>query len=119
MISPLSCPEGETLTNPCPRRENPTDPLPKNENLTKTQYRELACGERICLAMTHGNVHMERKFRLALTHESMHALEVRIHNLDQKLCLHPIGKLAALLPYCMLTRGLVNQQLCATNDRKS
>ena len=47
---------------------------------------------------------MERECCLAITHESMHALGVRIHNLDRRLSLYPIGKLAELMPYCMLTR---------------
>ena len=38
--------------------------------LTKTQSRAHS------LAMTHGSMHMERDFRLAITHEGMHALEV-------------------------------------------
>ena len=47
---------------------------------------------------------MERDFRLAMTHDSMHAPEVRIHNLDRKLSLYPIAKFAEYMPYCMLTR---------------
>ena len=55
-------------------------------------------------SMTLDSMHMEREFRLAMTHESMNALEVRIHNLDRKLSLYPIAKLAELVPYGMLTR---------------
>ena len=66
-----------------PRREILTNPWPKSDDLTYSQSRERS---------------------LAMTHESMHALEVRIHNLDRKLSLYPIGKLAKLTPYCMLTR---------------
>ena len=54
--------------------------------------------------MTHGSMHMEREFRIAMTHESMHALEVRIHNFDLRLSLYPIDKLDELMPCCMLTR---------------
>ena len=32
--------------------------------------------------MTHGNMQMERDFRVAMTHEGMHALEVRITDID-------------------------------------
>ena len=32
--------------------------------------------------MTHGSMHMERDIRLAMTHDSMHALEVRISDID-------------------------------------
>ena len=45
-------------------------------DLTKTQ------SEAHSLAMTHGSIHMERDFRLAMTHEGMHALEVRITDID-------------------------------------
>ena len=48
--------------------------------------------------MTHGVMHMEREFRLAMNHESMHALGVRIYNLDLRLSLYPIAKLAELMP---------------------
>ena len=36
----------------------------------------------VCLAMTHGGMHMERDCRLDMTRESMHALEVRISDID-------------------------------------
>ena len=45
-------------------------------DLTQTQSRAHS------LAMTHGNMHMERHFRLAMTHEGMHALEVTISDID-------------------------------------
>ena len=32
--------------------------------------------------MTHGGMHMEGDFGLAMTHESMYALEVRISDID-------------------------------------
>ena len=54
--------------------------------------------------MTHGTMHMEREFDLAMTQVSMHALEVRIHNLDGEFSLYPVAKLADLMPYCMLLR---------------
>ena len=34
--------------------------------------------------MTHQSMHMERDSHLAMTHERMHALEVKIKNLDGK-----------------------------------
>ena len=87
MVPPQSMPcERETLTNPCPRRENPTDPWGKRDNLTETESRAHS------LAMTYGSMHMERDFRLAMTHEGMHALEVRISDIDWGLSLHPIAK---------------------------
>ena len=48
----------------------------KIPDLTKTRSRAHS------LAMTHGNMHMERDFRLAMTHEGMHALEVKIPDID-------------------------------------
>ena len=45
-------------------------------DLTKTRSRAHS------LAMNHGCMHMERDFRLAMTHESMHALEVRMNDID-------------------------------------
>ena len=54
--------------------------------------------------MTHESMHMVRLFRLAMTHEGMHALGVRIRNLDRRINLYPIAKLARLMPYCMLKR---------------
>ena len=45
-------------------------------DLTKTQFRAHS------LAMTHGCMHMERDLRLAMTHEGMHALEVRTTHID-------------------------------------
>ena len=32
--------------------------------------------------MTHGSMHMERELHVAITPESMHALEVRISDID-------------------------------------
>ena len=49
-------------------------------------------------------MHMEREFRLTMTQESIHALGVRIHNLDRGLSLYPIAKFSELIPYCLLTR---------------
>ena len=34
------------------------------------------------LAVTHGSMQMERYPRLAMTHEGMHALELRISDID-------------------------------------
>ena len=45
-------------------------------DLTKTQ------SQAHSLAMTHGSMHTERDFRLAMTHEGMHALEVKISAID-------------------------------------
>ena len=59
-----------------PRRVNLTNAWLKRDNLTKTPSRVHS------LAMTQGSMHMERDFRLAMTHESMHALEVRISDID-------------------------------------
>ena len=56
------------------------------------------------VAMNHESMHMERQFCLAMTHERMLALEVRIHNLDRILSLYPIARFAELMPCCMLTR---------------
>ena len=41
--------------------------------------------------MTHGSMHTERDFRLAMTHEGMHALEVKISDIDWGSSLHPIA----------------------------
>ena len=60
--------------------------------------------KEFCPALMPENLHMEREFRLAMTHESMHALGVRIHNRDQKLFLYAVAKLTELMPYGMLTR---------------
>ena len=59
-----------------PRRENLTNPRPKRGNLTKTRFRARS------LAVTHGSMHMERDFCLAMIHESMHALKLRISDID-------------------------------------
>ena len=53
-------------------------------DLSKTQSRAHS------LAMTCGSMHMESDFRLAMTHEGMHALEVNISDIDRGLSLHPI-----------------------------
>ena len=45
-------------------------------DLTKNQSRVHS------LAMTHGGMRMERDFRLAMTVEGMHALEVKISDID-------------------------------------
>ena len=34
------------------------------------------------VAMTHGSMHMERDFHLAMTRECMHALELKISDID-------------------------------------
>ena len=39
-----------------------------------------------------------------MTQESIHALGVRIHNLDRGLSLHQIAKLSEVMPYCLLPR---------------
>ena len=47
---------------------------------------------------------MEGEARPAMTHESMHAFEVRIHNLDREISLYPVAQFAELVPYCKLRR---------------
>ena len=81
-------------------RKNLANPWARRDNLTKTQSRDRS------VAMTHGSMHVEREFRLAMMHESIHALEARFHNLDRMFSLYQIAKLAELLPHCMLTRGI-------------
>ena len=44
------------------------------------------------LAMTHESMHMERDFCLAMTGGIMHALEVRIYDIDCGLSLDPVAK---------------------------
>ena len=58
-----------------PRGENLTNPWLRRDNLTETQSRAHS------LAMIDGSMHLERDFRLAMTHESTHALEVRISDM--------------------------------------
>ena len=55
-------------------------------DLTKTQSRAHS------LAMTHGSMHMERDYCLAMTHEGVRALEVRITDIDRGLSLQPNAK---------------------------
>ena len=50
------------------------------------------------------SMHMEAEVRLAVTQESIHALGVRISNLDRRLPVYPIAKLSELVPYCLLPR---------------
>ena len=69
-------PRRGNLANSWPTRENLTNSWTKRENLTETQYRAHS------LAVTHGSMRMERDFHLPITHESMHALEMRISYID-------------------------------------
>ena len=50
------------------------------------------------------SMHMEGEFRLAMIQKSIHALRVRIPNLDRRLSLNPIAKLRELMPYCLLPK---------------
>ena len=50
------------------------------------------------------SLHIEGESRLAMTQESIHALGVRIPNLDRQLSLYPIAKLSEFMPYCLLPR---------------
>ena len=50
------------------------------------------------------SMHMEGESRLAMTQESIHALGLRISNLDRRLSLYPIAKLSERMPYCLLPR---------------
>ena len=59
----------EKKPNQSPSQEGEPD-------LTKTGSRAHS------LAMTHWSMHMERDFRPAMTHEGMHALEVKISDND-------------------------------------
>ena len=58
----------------------------------------------LCIAVARESMYMERERRPAMSHESMHALEVRIHNLDGRLSLYSIAESTELMPWCMLTR---------------
>ena len=66
---------------------------------------------------------MERDFRLALTHAGMHALEVRITDIDGGLSLHQIAKSNELSSchgiFHVDKGGIVAHQPCSTNDMKS
>ena len=66
---------------------------------------------------------MEEDFRLAMTHEGMHALEVNISDIDRGLSLHPITKSNELsscrdIPH-VDKGGTVDHQPCSTNDMNS
>ena len=39
-----------------------------------------------------------------MTQDSIHALGVRMFNLDRRLSLYPIAKISELMPYCLLPR---------------
>ena len=69
-------------------------------------------------AMMHKSMHRGTKPSLAMTHESMHALEARIHNLDRKLSLYPIGKFTHALLHAD-KKMIVDHQARAANDRNS
>ena len=66
---------------------------------------------------------MERHFRLAMTHEGMHAMEVKISDIDSGLSLHPIAKSNELSSCNDILHvdkgGIVDHQPCATNDMNS
>ena len=47
---------------------------------------------------------MEGESRLAMNQESIHALGVKISNLDRRLFLYPIATLSELMPYRLLPR---------------
>ena len=95
-----------------PGRKNLTNPWPKRENITKTQSRERS------LAMTDGSMHMMTEIGLAMTHQTLHALEVIIHNLDGKLSLYQIAKLTHALLHAD-RRGIVHHQPRSTKNIKS
>ena len=57
-----------------------------------------------CLAMTHESMHIERKPSRTTALESIHALGLKLHNLDQGLSLYPIAKLTKLMPCSILTK---------------
>ena len=61
-------------------------------------------GERTSPNPNPESMHIERDFRLTMNQESIHALAVRIHNLDRGLPLYPIAKMSELMPYCLLPR---------------
>ena len=85
--------------------------------LTKTQSRAHS------LAMTHGSMHMGRDLRLAMTHEGMHALEVRITDIDSGLSLPPIAKSNELSSchdiFHVDKGGIVDHQPCSFNEMNS
>ena len=48
-------------------------------------------GGAFCLATIKESMHMERELHRAMTHESMHALEMRISNIDRGISVHGIA----------------------------
>ena len=58
--------------------------------------------ERTSPKLNPDSMHMEGEFCLAMIQEIIHALGVRISNLDRLLSLSPIAKLSELMPYCFL-----------------
>ena len=86
-------------------------------DLTKTYSRAHS------LAMTHGSMHMERDFGLAITDEGMHALEVKIPDIDWGLSVHPIAKSNELSSCHAILDvdkgGILDHELCSTNDMNS
>ena len=86
-------------------------------DLTKTESRAHS------LAITHESMHMERDVHLTMTHEGMHALEVKISDIEGGLSLHPIAKSNEQSSCHDILHvdkgGIMDHQPCSTNDMNS
>ena len=93
---------------PCPERE-PNQSTAQEGEPNQSMFQEAepiqsVAPERTSPKPNPESMYMEGEFCLAMTQESMHALGVRIPNLDRRLSLNPIATLHELMPYCLLPR---------------